>query len=115
MEGLGERQLSNSPEARQATGVWRVTLCRRTPLRVPWPRCGGRELVGKAIPGSFTIPGWESYRPGIWVMYNLTVVTPVSALYALWMTRLSRNYATDLELIPAETRSQNPVVTNQSK
>ena len=48
-------------------------------------------------------------------MYNLTVVTPVSALYALWMTRLSRNYATDLELIPAETRSQNPVVTNQSK
>lgn len=54
----------------------------------------------------FEILGWESNGLGIWVMYKVAVVMPLSGIYALWMARLMRAHAVAPE--PVKTDEMRP-------
>lgn len=48
----------------------------------------------------FNVFGWESDGLGIWVMFKVAVVMPLSGIYAVFMTRLLRQYAIAPEPVP---------------
>lgn len=52
----------------------------------------------------FEILGWELDGLGIWVLYKVAVVMPLSGIYALWMARLMRAHA----VVPEVAKQEEP-------